>query len=99
MAKLPATISLRHLLVLSLALNVSLVLKMIYESEEYSCLKTTKEDAASNGDERLVHKSRLAISSPSSSYSTPKVHPKDKDKVINLNHLWVDCCIRQESQT
>ncbi|KAJ1377430.1 Pyridoxal phosphate-dependent transferase, major domain [Sesbania bispinosa] len=89
MAKLPTMFSLRHLLVLSLALNVSLILRMVYESEEGSDSFCLKKTVMSSGVEEghIIHKSRLAIS-PASSFanSTLTDHPGGRDRVINLDH-------------
>ncbi|TKY55241.1 Tryptophan aminotransferase-related protein 2 [Spatholobus suberectus] len=92
MAKLPPMFSLRHFLVVSLALNVSLILRTVYyESEERSkgfCMKKKlMTDADSNGEGHLIHKSRLAISSTSSLVnSTCADHPAGRERLINLDH-------------
>ncbi|KAK7330526.1 hypothetical protein VNO77_24721 [Canavalia gladiata] len=86
MAKLPTMFSLRHLLVLSVALNVSLILRMMYESEEGNsgcCLKRK-----GNSEGNVIHQSRLAISSSTSSLmnSTRADHPGGRDRMIKLDH-------------
>ncbi|RDX64259.1 Tryptophan aminotransferase-related protein 2, partial [Mucuna pruriens] len=96
MAKLPVLplFSLRHFLVLSLALNVSLILRTMYydyESEEGSkgfCLKEKiMTDADSNSDGNLIHKSRLAIASTSSLVNSTRAdQPPGTERVINLDH-------------
>ncbi|TKY73536.1 Tryptophan aminotransferase-related protein 2 [Spatholobus suberectus] len=97
MAKLPTVLfSLRHFLVLSLALNVSLILRlMVYEGEEahnHSCLETERGTSISrtnsNTEGRSVHKSRMVISSSTSSLpdSTCTEQTGRGNRVINLDH-------------
>lgn len=94
MAKLavPPLLSLRHFLVLSIALNVSLILRTVYyESEKGSkgfCLnKNMMADADSDDREgHLIHKSRLAMSSTSSLVNSTRAdHPGGRETVINLD--------------
>ncbi|KAL5064599.1 hypothetical protein RYX36_026336 [Vicia faba] len=80
MAKLPAMLSLRHLLILSLAVNVSLVLRMVYEGEQG---ETNKKMGGYN---RIFQKSRLVIPSTSFANSTRKDCSGGMDKIINLDH-------------
>ncbi|KAG5039594.1 hypothetical protein AAZX31_05G038800 [Glycine max] len=94
MAKLavPPLLSLRHFLVLSIALNVSLILRTVYyESEKGSkgfCLnKKMMADADSDREGHLIHKSRLAMSSTSSLVNSTRAdHPGGRETVINLDH-------------
>ncbi|XP_028765189.1 tryptophan aminotransferase-related protein 2 [Neltuma alba] len=90
MAKLPNMLSLWNLLVLSLALNVSLILRMVYEREQgykgSSCFKK-------QGDGHVFHEASLTISSSSSSSSSSNLansscpnHPQGSERVINLDH-------------
>ncbi|KAK2409185.1 L-tryptophan--pyruvate aminotransferase [Trifolium repens] len=82
MANLPAMLSLKHFLVLSLALNVSLILRMVYEADQEGSNSNKIE-----GYNRIIEKSRLAISSITSfANSTRKHHSGIMDKVINLDH-------------
>ncbi|XP_004501887.1 tryptophan aminotransferase-related protein 2-like [Cicer arietinum] len=95
MAKISSTVfSLRHFLVLSLALNVSLILRIVYEGEEghdNSCLKNETGNSISRADfDTKTHnilKSRVVMSSTlSSGNSTCKYHTGSRNKVINLDH-------------
>lgn len=74
---------------LSLALNVSLLLRMVYETEEdHSSKKTMIAEVETKRENRhIVQKSRLAISSSTRSLanSTRADHPGDKERVINLD--------------
>lgn len=91
MAKIPTMFSLWNLLVLSLALNVSLILRMVYESEEgykgsSSCLKKQRGSSMVDSDSYK----NLSIPSSSSSSnlsdnSTCATHPERREKVINLD--------------
>jgi L-tryptophan--pyruvate aminotransferase len=82
MANLPAMLSLKHFLVLSLALNVSLILRMVYESDHQQGSNNNKIQ----GYNRIIQKSRLAISSITSfANSTRKDHSGIMDKIINLD--------------
>jgi L-tryptophan--pyruvate aminotransferase len=81
MANLPAMLSLKHFLVLSLALNVSLILRMVYEADQEGSNSNKIE-----GYNRIIEKSRLAISSITSfANSTRKDHSGIMDKIINLD--------------
>jgi L-tryptophan--pyruvate aminotransferase len=81
MANLPAMLSLKHFLVLSLALNVSLILRMVYEGEQKGINNNKIQ-----GYNRIIQKSRLAISSITSfANSTRKDHSGIMDKIINLD--------------
>ncbi|XP_057442909.1 tryptophan aminotransferase-related protein 2-like isoform X2 [Lotus japonicus] len=98
MAKLPNVFSLRHLLVLSLALNVSFILRLLFEGEEghdhCSCLrkerraKIARADSNTETGEQSIKESRVAVSSSTSSLanSTCKDHPGGRNRVINLDH-------------
>ncbi|KAI9108874.1 hypothetical protein K1719_020179 [Acacia pycnantha] len=86
MAKLPNMLSLWNLLVLSLALNVSLILRMVSESQERyigsSCFKK-------QGDGHVFHEASLTISSslsPNFANSSRANHPQGNERVINLDH-------------
>lgn len=82
MANFPAMLSLRHLLVLSIALNVSLILRMVYEEGDQQGSNTKNME----GYTRIVQKSRLVMPSTISSNSTRKDHSEVMDKIINLDH-------------
>lgn len=82
MANFPAMLSLRHLLVLSIALNVSLILRMVYEEGDQQGSNTKNME----GCTRIVQKSRLVMPSTISSNSTRKDHSEVMDKIINLDH-------------
>ncbi|KAL1347387.1 hypothetical protein HN51_023473 [Arachis hypogaea] len=92
MAKLQSLFSMRHLLVLSLALNVSLILRIIYDSQlDLFFYKYPHQGQISNL--HTHNKPRLLISSSfsnSSSSSTCEDHhqppPKNNNRVINLDH-------------
>ncbi|RHN63478.1 putative transaminase [Medicago truncatula] len=79
MANFPAMLSLRHLLVLSLALNVSLILRMVYEGDD-------QQGSNNQNMGRIIQKSRLVIPSTISANSTRKDHAGVMDKIINLDH-------------
>lgn len=82
MAKLPTVFSLRHLLVLSLALNVSLILRiLVYEVEQ------GHDRSCSNTEGRNTHKTRMVISSSTSplANSTCTDHIGGRNRVINLD--------------
>jgi L-tryptophan--pyruvate aminotransferase len=97
MAKIPNTgvFSSRHLLMLSLALNVSLILKIVYEGEEVhnnnnSCLKNervTSIAARARARARAdFHKSRVVMSTTSSlSNSTCTDLTRGNNRIINLD--------------
>lgn len=78
MANFPAMLSLRHLLVLSLALNVSLILRMVYEGDD-------QQGSNNQNMGRIIQKSRLVIPSTISANSTRKDHAGVMDKIINLD--------------
>jgi len=78
MANFPAMLSLRHLLVLSLALNVSLILRMVYEGDD-------QQGSNNQNMGRIIQKSRLVIPSTISANSTRKDHSGVMDKIINLD--------------
>ncbi|KAI4343719.1 hypothetical protein L6164_011035 [Bauhinia variegata] len=93
MAKIPTVFSLRHCFVVSLALNVSLVLRMVYECDQGckgACLKTQSSPSmAEPGSKYVMHQSRLAVSSSSplvNSNSTQTAHLKVGERIINLDH-------------
>ncbi|RDY10571.1 hypothetical protein CR513_04885, partial [Mucuna pruriens] len=98
MAKLPTVFSLRHFLVLSLALNVSLILRlMLYQSEKghnHSCFETergtsiSRTNSYTEGHNINIHKSRMLISSSTSSLanSTCADQTGGRNRVINLDH-------------
>ncbi|XP_057419865.1 tryptophan aminotransferase-related protein 2-like isoform X2 [Lotus japonicus] len=78
--KLKTMFCLRHFLVLSLALNVSLILKMLCVGEQdnnWCCLQK-------RGHNHLIHKARLAASAVVN--STRADHGSARDRVINLDH-------------
>ncbi|KAH1112017.1 hypothetical protein GLYMA_04G186700v4 [Glycine max] len=89
MAKLPTMFSLRHFLVLSLALNVSLLLRLMMHQ---GAQKAHKERTNSVTEEHHnIHKSRMVISSSSSSSSTSSFANSTSttggyNRVINLDH-------------
>ena len=92
MPKLPTVFSLRHFLVLSLALNVSLILRMVYEGDEVynrSCSKKETGISVAGADESNSqgHKSRLVISSTSSSLANSTCTDREggTNRVINLD--------------
>lgn len=81
-------LSLSNLLVLSLALNVSLILRMVYEREDghKGCCFNKQRDG------HVVHQARLAISSSSSSSPSSSLanfsranHREARERVINLD--------------
>ncbi|XP_027368861.1 tryptophan aminotransferase-related protein 2-like [Abrus precatorius] len=83
MAKLPTMFTLRHFLVLSLALNVSLILRMVYESEEGDNSKGMEPKREGH----VAQKSRLSISSTSYLVNSTRAdHGGGRDKVIDLDH-------------
>ncbi|KAJ7956201.1 Tryptophan aminotransferase-like protein [Quillaja saponaria] len=89
MAKIPTMFSLRHLLVLSLALNVSLVLRIVYESEQGCKLFWLKKligtSMAGDDSERethIVQRARLSVSN----FSTRSGDHEGGERVINLDH-------------
>lgn len=90
MAKLPTMFSLRHFLVLSLALNVSLLLRLMMHQ---GAQKAHKERTNSVTEEHHnIHKSRMVISSSSSSSSTSSfanststTGASSNNRVINLD--------------
>ncbi|KAF1867516.1 hypothetical protein Lal_00049945 [Lupinus albus] len=76
--------SMRNFLVVSLALNMSLILRIVYDNEdglsEYMRLKkttTSESDTESRSEVPITHHLRL---------STSTGHPEDRDRVINLDH-------------
>ncbi|KAK7389106.1 hypothetical protein VNO78_23938 [Psophocarpus tetragonolobus] len=88
MAKLavPPLFSLRHFLVLSLALNVSLILRTAYyESGEGSKGFCLKKKMMVDVDSDVIDKSRLAISSSTSSLVN-STRSAGRERVINLDH-------------
>lgn len=84
MAKIPNTVfSLRHFLVLSLALNVSFILRMFYDGEVGHNNSSLNRAKANNN----VHKSRVVMSSISSlKNSTCKDLTGSRNRIINLDH-------------
>ncbi|WJX33086.1 L-tryptophan--pyruvate aminotransferase [Trifolium repens] len=95
MAKIPNTgvFSSRHLLMLSLALNVSLILKIVYEGEEVhnnnnnSCLKNERGTSIAARARADFHKSRVVMSTTSSlSNSTCTDLTRGNNRIINLDH-------------
>ncbi|CAK8566730.1 unnamed protein product [Lathyrus sativus] len=91
MAKIPSTtvFSTKHLLALSLALNVSFILRMLYEGEQVrnvSCFKNgTDFDSKTHTN---IIKSRVVMSSSTSSLanSTCTDVKARSNKIINLDH-------------
>jgi len=81
MVDFPAMVSLRHLLVLSLALNVSLILRMVYEGDD----QQGSNNKNMEGYNRIIQKSRLVMPSTISANSTRKDHAGVMDKIINLD--------------
>lgn len=82
---------------LSLALNVSFILRLLFEGEEghdhCSCLrkerraKIARADSNTETEEQSIKESRVAVSSSTSSLanSTCKDHPGGRNRVINLD--------------
>lgn len=66
---------------LSLAVNVSLILRMVYEGEREGTNKNME------GYNRIIQKSRLVIPSTSFANSTRKDRSGGMDNVINLDQL------------
>ncbi|KAI4336200.1 hypothetical protein L6164_014755 [Bauhinia variegata] len=91
MAKIPTVFSLRHCFVVSLALNFSLILRMMYEREQ-GCKgafwkKQSESSMAEVDSNHLMHKSHLAVSSSSPLVNSTRTdHPKVAERVINLDH-------------
>ncbi|KAK7301484.1 hypothetical protein RJT34_12349 [Clitoria ternatea] len=89
MAKLPTVFSLRHLLVLSLALNLSLILKLVYEGEHrrsssnnnHSCFEAQRGTSTNSNPD----KSRMLISLPNST-CTDQTARGGTNRIINLDH-------------
>ncbi|KAI5562736.1 hypothetical protein BDE02_15G070300 [Populus trichocarpa] len=91
MARLFSVFSLRNLLVLSLALNVSLILRVLYEKESgvISGLSLDNRREALRTDSmpseaHATQREHLSMRSSSSSSST--VDSNGRDRVINLDH-------------
>lgn len=99
MVKIPDFFSLKHLLALSLALNVSLVLRVLFESENqglhYYGLALQKKFrgtsmAESGSVQKVAHVSKRAVlstpfSSSSSSVGTLSEVEDGGEKIINLD--------------
>ncbi|XP_019463890.1 PREDICTED: tryptophan aminotransferase-related protein 2-like [Lupinus angustifolius] len=92
MSKFPTMFSMRHFLVVSLALNVSLILRIVYDNEDnpskYMGLKkttTSEYDAKSRREVPIIHHLRLSTSTLANS-STCSDHPEDRDRIVNLDH-------------
>ncbi|OIW00315.1 hypothetical protein TanjilG_27566 [Lupinus angustifolius] len=91
MSKFPTMFSMRHFLVVSLALNVSLILRIVYDNEDnpskYMGLKkttTSEYDAKSRREVPIIHHLRLSTSTLANS-STCSDHPEDRDRIVNLD--------------
>ncbi|KAJ7945831.1 Tryptophan aminotransferase-related protein 2 [Quillaja saponaria] len=89
MGKIPTMFCLRHLLVLSLALNMSLVLRIVYESEQGSKLfwlknkiGTTKADEVYKKETHISQKVLLSVSNS----STHEDNQEGVERIINLDH-------------
>ncbi|KAF7838292.1 tryptophan aminotransferase-related protein 2-like [Senna tora] len=86
MAKLPSMFSLGNLLVLSLALNLSLILRMVYEREEgyrgkgSSCLKKQRGSLMADSGHRGALNLSLGDDSARAS------HSQGRERIINLDH-------------
>ncbi|KAL3571143.1 hypothetical protein D5086_028392 [Populus alba] len=91
MARLFSVFSLRNLLVLSLALNVSLILRVLYEKESGVIsglsLDNKREALRTDSMPSEAHATqREHLSMPSSSSSSSTVDSNGRDRVINLDH-------------
>ncbi|KAJ4840653.1 Tryptophan aminotransferase- protein 2 [Turnera subulata] len=81
MGRLSSIFSLRHLLVLSLAANASLILRVVYESDKSSLNPVNqRSDALMAGDD-ATQKTHFSAPSP-----PPSVAGAAEDRVINLDH-------------
>ncbi|KAJ6875572.1 hypothetical protein NC652_035079 [Populus alba x Populus x berolinensis] len=90
MARLFSVFSLRNLLVLSLALNVSLILRVLYEKESGVIsglsLDNKREALRTDSMPSEAHATqREHLSMPSSSSSSSTVDSNGRDRVINLD--------------
>ncbi|KAM6594423.1 tryptophan aminotransferase-related protein 2 [Cannabis sativa] len=93
MAKIPSFFSLKHLLVLSLALNVSLIMRVVFEDERQGPLfgfSLIKPRGSSMADTEASQRTLLATSSSSSISSSAKTSIAEVEdsgeKLVNLDH-------------
>ncbi|XP_011046207.1 PREDICTED: tryptophan aminotransferase-related protein 2-like [Populus euphratica] len=91
MVRLFSVFSLRNLLVLSVALNVSLILRVLYEKESRVIsglsLDNSREALRTDSMPSEAHATeREHLSMPSSSSSSSSVDSNGRDRVINLDH-------------
>ncbi|MED6149451.1 hypothetical protein PIB30_062541 [Stylosanthes scabra] len=93
MAKLQSVFSMRHMLVLSLALNVSFILRILYDGTQDLFFFSYNHH---QGQTSNLHNPRLLISSSSSfsnsssstckDHQQPSINNNNKNRVINLDH-------------
>ncbi|KAK7265653.1 hypothetical protein RJT34_33276 [Clitoria ternatea] len=82
MAKLQAVFSLRHMLVMSLALNVGLIMRMFPDSDETLANDAVEAGVNSKRETHVVQKSTTL----SGVNSTSADRPGRRERVINLDH-------------
>lgn len=92
MVKIPSFFSLKHFLVLSLALNVSLVMRVIFENEKQGPLfgfSMLKLRGSSMADRQVRQRTLLSTSYSSSSSSSAKTTlaevEDDQERIVNLD--------------
>ncbi|PON96702.1 Trytophan aminotransferase, partial [Trema orientale] len=90
MVKIPSFFSLKHFLVLSLALNVSLVMRVVFENEKQGPLfgfSLSKLRGSSMADDQATQRTLLATPSSSAKTKTSLAEVEDDlERVVNLDH-------------
>lgn len=87
MAKIPSVFSLKHFLVLSLALNVSLVMRVVFQSEKHGSFvfSLLKLGGSSMVDSQVSQRTLLATTSSSTAKTSLAEIEDGGEQVINLD--------------